>query len=98
MLSDKFCDYVKIDDKTLGFQVLPLAFPYRGRAVPFSFITYSSETIEDECSSRNLQHYRIISELVESLAGKPLVLDRELELKRSCSRIWYKRGSALSSG
>ncbi|MCL0049024.1 hypothetical protein M1N13_01845 [Dehalococcoidia bacterium] len=74
------------DGKTPGFQILPLAFPYRGRAIPFTFITYSSKTIEDECSSRNLQHYRIIGELVESLAGKPLVLDREP--MRSCSRIW----------
>ncbi|MCL0097614.1 transposase [Dehalococcoidia bacterium] len=70
------------DGKTPGFQVLPLAFPYRGRAVPFTFITYSSKTIEDECSSRNLQHYRIIGELVESLAGKPLVLDREFSYEK----------------
>ncbi|MCL0070211.1 transposase [Dehalococcoidia bacterium] len=70
------------DGKTPGFQVLPLAFPYRGRAVPFTFITYSSKTIEDECSSRNLQHYRIIAELVESLAGKPLVLDREFSYEK----------------
>ncbi|MCL0075791.1 hypothetical protein M1O17_02795 [Dehalococcoidia bacterium] len=47
-----------------------------------TFITYSSKTIEDECSSRNLQHYRIIGELVESLAGKPLVLDREFSYEK----------------
>ncbi len=70
------------DGRTPGFQVLPLAFPYQGRAVPFTFITYSSKTIEDEYSSRNLQHYRIISELVESLAGKPLVMDREFSYEK----------------
>jgi hypothetical protein len=65
------------DGKTPGFQVLPLAFPYRGRAIPFNFITYSSRTIDDEARSRNLEHYRVIGELKELLQGKPLVLDRE---------------------
>lgn len=70
------------DGKTPGFQILPLAFPYRGRAIPFSFITYSSKTSEDECSSRNLEHYRIIRELRDFLCGKPLVLDREFSYQR----------------
>ena len=65
------------DGKTLGFQILLLAFPYRGRAIPFNFITYSSKTIADECRSRNMEHYRGIRELKEFLGGKPLVLDRE---------------------
>ena len=30
------------EDKKLGFWLLVLSFPYRGRAIPFNFITYSS--------------------------------------------------------
>lgn len=65
------------DGKTLGFQVLPLAFPYRGRAIPFHFITYSSKTIGNDSTSRNLEHYRAISKLKELLGDKPIVMDRE---------------------
>ena len=65
------------DGKTLGFQVLPLAFPYRGRAIPFHFITYSSKTIGDDATSRNLEHYRAIGKLKELLVDKPMVMDRE---------------------
>ena len=65
------------DGKTLGFQVLPLAFPYRGRAIPFHFITYSSKTIGDGATSRNLEHYRAIGKLKELLGDKPIVMDRE---------------------
>jgi len=65
------------DGKTLGFQVLPLAFPYRGRAIPFHFITYSSKTISNDSTSRNLEHYRAIGKLRELLGDKPIVLDRE---------------------
>ncbi len=70
------------DGKTPGFQILPLAFPYRGRAVPFNFITYSSKTIADECRSRNMEHYRVIGELKDLLEGRPLVLDREFSYER----------------
>ena len=35
----------KLKDRTLGFQALVLATPYLGRAIPFSFVTYSSKTI-----------------------------------------------------
>ena len=65
------------DGKTLGFQVLPLAFPYRGRAIPFHFITYSSKTIGDNSTSRNLEHCRAIGKLKELFGDKPLVMDRE---------------------
>ena len=65
------------DGKTLGFQVLPLAFPYQGRAIPFHFITYSSKTIGYESTSRNLEHYRAINILKELLGDKPIVMDRE---------------------
>jgi len=65
------------DSKTLGFQVLPLAFPYRGRAIPFHFITYSSKTIGHDSTSRNLEHRRAISKLKELLGDKPIIMDRE---------------------
>ena len=54
-----------------------LATPYRGRAIPFSFITYSSRTISAEMSSRNMEHIKCIGELKELLGDKILVLDRE---------------------
>jgi hypothetical protein len=64
-------------DKKLGFWMLTLASPYKGRAIPFNFITYSSKTINDELSSRNLEHIKVIAELKELLGDKVLVLDRE---------------------
>jgi len=65
------------DGKTRGFQLLPLAFPYRGRAIPFSFITYSSKTINEGTTSRNLEHLRVVQKLREALGERVLVLDRE---------------------
>ena len=65
------------EDKKLGFWLLILSFPYRGRAIPFNFITYSSKTINDDVTSRNLEHKRVIGELKELLGDRPLVLDRE---------------------
>lgn len=63
--------------KKLGFWMLILASPYKGRAIPFNFITYSSKTINDELSSRNLEHLKVIAELKELLGDKVLVMDRE---------------------
>jgi len=63
--------------KQLGFWMLTLASPYKGRAIPFNFITYSSKTINDDMTSRNLEHRRAINELKELLGEKALVLDRE---------------------
>jgi hypothetical protein len=70
------------DGKTFGFQVLPLAFPYRGRAIPFHFITYSSKTIGHDSTSRNLEHNRAIGKLKELLGDKPLVMDREFSYEQ----------------
>ena len=71
-------DYVgKLKSKKLGFTIMFLATPYRGRAIPFSFITYSSRTIGSELSSRNMEHIKSIEELKELLGDKILVLDRE---------------------
>ena len=74
------------DEKTRGFWMLVLATPFRGRAIPCSFITYSSQTINDQCTSRNLEHLRAFAEVHELLGDRPLVLDREfsyLELMKN---------------
>ncbi len=65
------------DGRTRGFQFFTLAYPYRGRAIPFHFITYSSRTIGSEATSRNLEHNRAIRELRELVMDKPFVMDRE---------------------
>lgn len=65
------------DGATRGFQILTLAVPYRGRAIPFHFITYSSRTIADEATSRNLEHRRALEETKELIEEVPVVLDRE---------------------
>ena len=49
-----------MDGKTKGFWLLTLATPFRGRALPFHFVTYSSKTISAEGSSRNLKHFRAL--------------------------------------
>jgi hypothetical protein len=60
-----------------GFWLLLLAVPFRGRAIPFSFAFYSSETINEEASSRNLEHQRAFREVKIPLGERSLVLDRE---------------------
>ncbi len=74
----KKTEYVgKLKNNKRGFQALFLATPYKGRAIPFSFITYSSKTIGAELSSRNMEHGKAIAELKEFLGGKTLIMDRE---------------------
>ncbi len=65
------------DGKTKGFWLLLLATPYRGRALPCHFITYSSRTIAQQADSRNLKHLEAFQGLKALLGDKPLVLDRE---------------------
>lgn len=65
------------DGKTRGFWLLSLATPFRGRAIPFHFITYSSRTIAQEETSRNLDHSRAFEGIKALLGDRPLVLDRE---------------------
>jgi hypothetical protein len=65
------------DGKTKGFWTLLLATPYRGRAIPCGFITYSSKTIAQQLDSRNLNHFRAFEGLKDLLGERPLVLDRE---------------------
>jgi hypothetical protein len=54
-----------------------LATPYRGRAIPFSFITYSSKTINAGLSSRNMEHIKSTTEPKELLEDRILVMHRE---------------------
>jgi len=70
------------DGKTRGFWLLVLAVPYRGRAIPFHFITSSSQTIADEGSSRNLEHRRALAEITELIGQQPVVLDREFSYEK----------------
>ena len=65
------------DGKTRGFWLLLLATPYRGRALPCHFVTYSSRTIAQQADSRNLNHLQAFQAIKDLLGEKPLVLDRE---------------------
>lgn len=65
------------DGQTPGFWLLTLATPFRGRAIPFSFVTYSSRTIAQEESSRNLKHFQAFATLKGLIGDKPLIADRE---------------------
>ena len=58
-------DYVGrlADGRALGFWRLLLARPYKGRALPCHFITYSEGTIKGEASCRNLEHRRALGAL-----------------------------------
>lgn len=65
------------DGKTKGFWMLTLATPVRGRAIPFHFLTYSSRTFEEQPSSRNLEHFKVIQEIQALIGSRPIVFDRE---------------------
>ncbi len=65
------------DGHTRGFWLLVLAPPFRGRAIPFSFVTYSSATLAQPGDSRNINHWRALDEIKPLIGDKPLVLDRE---------------------
>ena len=71
------------DGKTLGFWMIVFAQPYRGRAIPFHFGTYSEATIAEEATSRNLSWRSLVWE-VKELVGEetPLVFDREFSAQR----------------
>ncbi len=65
------------DGETRGFWLMVLATPYRGRALPCSFITFSSRTLAEQVESRNQNHLRGFAEIKDLLGEKPLVLDRD---------------------
>jgi hypothetical protein len=70
-----------MDGQTKGFWMLTLATPMRGRAIPFHFLTYSSRTIEDQPSSRNLEHFKAILEIQRLIGERPIVFDREFSYR-----------------
>lgn len=65
------------DGETKGFWLLVLATPFRGRALPCSFITFSSRTLAEQVESRNQNHLRAFDQIKDLLGEKPLVLDRD---------------------
>ena len=69
------------DGETPGYWLLMLSTPFRGRAIPFHFITYSSRTINDQATSRNQEHFRAFRKIKGLLGNRPLVLDREFSYR-----------------
>ncbi len=67
----------KLKDKTRGFWLLLLATPFRGRAIPFHFVTYSSRILSTRAESRNQYHLRAFAGVKALIGERPLVLDRE---------------------
>ena len=65
------------DAETSGYWLLLLATPYHGRAIPCSFVSYSSKTINQEATSRNQHHFAAFGKIKELLGSRPLVLERE---------------------
>lgn len=65
------------DGETPGYLLMVLATAFRGRAIPFHFITYSSRTINDQATSRNQEHFRAFGDIKTLIGERPLVLDRE---------------------
>jgi hypothetical protein len=65
------------DGETQGYWLLLLATPYHGRAIPCGFVDYSSRTINQDATSRNIHHFAAFAKVKELLGDKPLILDRE---------------------
>ena len=92
----KKTDYVGTlsDGQTRGFWMLTLATPLRGRALPCHFVVYSSATINDEATSRNLEHQRVVQGIKELIGDRTLIFDREFSylgflLKLHAEQIKY---------
>jgi len=67
----------RLKDGRRGFWLFVLSFPYKGRAIPFSFSLCSSKTIEDEAGSRSMEHRKLFRSVKHMIGQKVLVLDRE---------------------
>ena len=65
------------DGETKGFWLMVLATPFRGRALPCSFVTFSSRTLATDAETRNQVHLRALAQIKDLLGDKPLVLDRD---------------------
>lgn len=79
------------DGETPGYWLMVLSTPFRGRAIPFHFITYSSKTIGEQANSRNQEHFRAFVEVKALLADKPLVLDREFSYLELLERLYIEQ-------
>ena len=64
-----------------------LSTPFRGRAIPFHFITYSSKPIGEQATSRNQEHFRAFAKIKDLLGERPLVLDREFSYLELLERL-----------
>jgi hypothetical protein len=78
------------DGETPGYWLLVLSTPFRGRAIPFHFITYSSRTIGDQVTSRNQEHFRCFEAAKQLLGERPLVLDREFSYKELMETLYIE--------
>lgn len=80
----KKTDYVGrlSDSKTLGFWMVVFAQPYRGRAIPFHFGTYSEATLNEEITSRNIEWREMLLEVKELVGDTPLIFDREFSAQK----------------
>ena len=78
------------DGTTPGYWLLVLSTPFRGRAIPFHFITYSSKTIGEQVTSRNQEHFRAFAQIKDLLGDKPLVLDREFSYLELLERLYLE--------
>lgn len=79
------------DGTTPGYWLMVLSTPFRGRAIPFHFITYSSKTIGEQITSRNQEHFRAFAQVRELLGDKPLVLDREFSYLELMERLYLEQ-------
>ncbi len=79
------------DGQTPGYWLLALSTPFRGRAIPFHFITYSSKTIGEQVTSRNQEHTRCFAAVKELLGERPLVLDREFGYRALMERLYSEQ-------
>ena len=73
-----------------GFWLLVLATPFRGRALPCGWLTYSSATITAEATSQLQEVRRLLEMLLALLRGRPLVADRGFHDRKFFA--WLKQG------
>ncbi len=79
------------DGQTPGYWLLALSTPFRSRAIPFHFITYSSKTIGEQVTSRKQEHTRCFETVKELLGDRPLVLDREFSYRALMERLYIEQ-------
>jgi hypothetical protein len=58
---------------------------------PISLLTYSSQTFEDQPSSRNLEHFKAIQEIQQLVGLRPIVFDREFSYCQLL-KVWWMPG------